>query len=130
VALDATVGGTALADVVPARDLFLQLRVDGGPALFCARIPAERLVVKRGKLAVFADRGQSVGDAGGITGVTLRASKGNLLVHIESRRAHFVLPSPGTLRLVLAFRDPGGAHRCARTPQKFRRAGKKALRAP
>jgi hypothetical protein len=130
VALDATVGGTALADVVPARDLFLQLRVDGGPALFCARIPAERFVVKRGKLAVFADRGQSVGDAGGITGVTLRASKGNLLVHIESRRAHFVLPSPGTLRLVLAFRDPGGAHRCARTPQKFRRAGKKALRAP
>jgi hypothetical protein len=51
-------------------------------------------------------------------------------VHVEGRRAHFVLPAPGTLRLVLALRDPGGAHGCARTVQSFRRAGKKALRAP
>jgi hypothetical protein len=130
VALDATVPSTALGDVVPGRDLFLQLRVDGGPALFCAHIPAARFVLKRGNLAVFSDRAQSVAGAGGLTGVTLRASKRALLIHVEGRRAHFALPAPGSLRLVLAFDDPSGAHRCARTLQTFKRAGKKALRAP
>lgn len=60
----------------------------------------------------------------------MRNAHGNLLVHVEGRHAHLVLPPPSALRLVVAFHDRGGAHRCARTVQAFKRAGKKGLKTP
>jgi hypothetical protein len=129
VAVDATVAGTALADVVPGHDVFVQLGLDGGPTLFCARIPADRFVLRHRK-AVFTDRRRAVGDAAGLTDVVLRTAHGGLLVHVAGRRAQLVLPSPSALRLVVAFHDPAGADRCARTVQAFKRTRRKGLRAP
>jgi len=124
----ASVADTALADVVPGHDVFLQVR--GGPSPFCARIPADHLVVKHGKTAVFVDRKQTVAGAGGITKATLRGAKSALVIHLEGPRAQLALPAAGPLELVVAFRDVAGANRCSSATPAFRKAGKKGLRAP
>jgi hypothetical protein len=131
-ALKAEIAGAAALDV-RKRDLFVQIRRDGGDELLCAKIPAGRFAAK-GKKLKFVDKRHAVLEAAGVEQITFATNRvGSALVQVSSKRAALATPAPGPLRISLGFREPSSAeagNRCAVAVQPFRAGKKKAVQFP
>jgi hypothetical protein len=130
--LKSTVAGAG-ALALGRQDLFVQLRRDGGEQLLCARIPADRLVLKRKKYQ-FTDKAHAVPGAASLDKIVVALSQvGSAAVSVTARKAALRTPAAGSLRVTLGFRDPTAAeagNRCAAAVQPFRTGKKGAIQFP
>jgi hypothetical protein len=123
--------GTPVADL-RSQDVFLQLRLENGDELLCARVPGAAFRVK-GRRLKFVDKAHTVASAQGLEKLLLKlAAGGRVAVGAKSGRAPFAMPHPGSLRVTVGFQDVAtveGGTRCAGTIKPFKPAGR-VLRFP
>ena len=123
-----------LSKVNPQKqDVFVQIRPQGGPDLFCARIPADKFMkIRRG--FSFWDKKHKVTSARGISDakIMIRAD-GTVRFRALGRRAQMQTPPRGPLQLTVGLHDATGGdanNSCSTATPAFRTGRRGRLIAP
>jgi len=129
-----TLLGAAAAIDPSTEDVWVQLRLEGGEELLCARIPASA-ITKKGRTYRFKDRMHQVASAEGIDVLRLRISKkGTGRLAVSGAQAAFQAPGAASLELTYGFKNAAGAddttNRCATSTEPFKANRRGALRFP
>ena len=121
---------TGLQDMNPlAEDVFLQIRPEDGPDVFCAMVPAGRFGKKRGVFR-FLDREHVVDSAQHLDIIRIRVRRdGSVRLRTLGKQARLKTPRQGRLQVTVGFRTPAAgdaANRCSSAVSAFRtgRAGR------
>jgi hypothetical protein len=107
------------------QDVFLQLRVPGGPDVLCAKLPADHFMRMHGSFK-FWDKHHRVGSAKGLDDMTLRVFKnGSVRLRTFGRRVQLQVPHATDLQMTIGFQDPvsGASVGCSPHLQTFRTRG-------
>lgn len=92
------------------------MRVDGGPEVLCAELPAGKFRKRHGAFK-FRDRKHLVASARAIEGMRLKPmASGGLRTRTVGRGMDLRMPRPGGMRVTVGFSDPGvgaASNRCA-----------------
>jgi hypothetical protein len=123
-----------LADVNPLKqDVFIQIRLAGGPDVLCAEAPADKFMKRHGAFK-FWDRQHRVASAKGINDIKVQVRRdGSVRFGAVGKRVEFTTPQGGTLQVTIGFRDPATAeagNRCSTQTTAFRTGRKGQLLAP
>jgi hypothetical protein len=111
------------------QDVVVQVRLEEGRDVLCARVPARKFMKRRHRF-LFRDHAHEEKSARGLDDMTVRVRRdGEIHLRTHGRRVEMTKPAPGRLQVTVGFLsgDETEENRCASTMAPFRTGKRGAL---